>query len=68
MGWHYASPERRRAVTSKADIWDNGSGEVNCVHFNPINPSQLVSGSDDETIRLWDVDSGKELMKLEGHR
>ena len=59
---------RRRAVTSKTDIWANGSGVVACVHFNPTNPRQLVSGSYDKTIRLWDVDSGKELMKLEGHR
>jgi WD40 repeat protein len=36
------------------------------VGFNPTNPSQLVSGSGDKTIRLWDVDSGKELKKLEG--
>ena len=60
--------ERRRAVTGKADISDNGSRDVSCVHFNPTNPRQLVSGSYDETIRMWDVDSGKELMKLEGHR
>jgi WD40 repeat protein len=38
------------------------------VDFNPTNPSQLVSGSGDKTIRLWDVDSGKELKKLEGQR
>jgi WD40 repeat protein len=40
---------------------------VSSVGFNPTNPSQLVSASWDKTIRLWDVDSGKELKKLEGH-
>ena len=44
------------------------AARVNCVQFNPTDPSQLVSGSIDKTIRLWDVDSGKELKKLEGHR
>jgi WD40 repeat protein len=49
-------------------IWNSSTGEclntleghseyVSCVHFNPTNPSQLVSGSGDKTIRLWDVDS-----------
>ncbi len=28
----------------------------------------LASGSGDKTIRLWDVGTGKELKKLEGHR
>ena len=27
----------------------------------------IVSGSRDETVRLWDVASGRELQKLEGH-
>jgi len=27
-----------------------------------------VSGSLDHTIRLWDVETGKELQRLEGHR
>ena len=72
MGWLYASPAQRgRGVEQlpvKLTFETNGSGSVNCVHFNPTNPSQLVSGSYDKTIRLWDVESGKELKKLEGHR
>jgi WD40 repeat protein len=39
-----------------------------CVSFNPSNPTLLVSGSQDRTVRLWDVGTGKELKKLEGHR
>ncbi|ETO08207.1 hypothetical protein RFI_29184 [Reticulomyxa filosa] len=27
----------------------------------------IVSCSDDETVRLWDVESGREIRKLEGH-
>ena len=27
--------------------------EVHCVAFSPINPSILVSGSDDGTLRFW---------------
>ena len=26
-----------------------------------------MSGSDDRTIRIWDAESGQELLKLEGH-
>jgi WD40 repeat protein len=39
------------------------SGWVRCVQFNHTNPSQLVSGSFDKTVRLWDVHSGKELKR-----
>ena len=27
----------------------------------------VVSGSDDTTVRVWDVASGREVQKLEGH-
>jgi WD40 repeat protein len=60
--------ERRRAVTSKTDICENGSDYVLCVQFNPTDAGQLVSGSSDKTVRLWDVDSGKQLKHFLGHR
>jgi WD40 repeat protein len=28
---------------------------------------RVVSGSDDETLRVWDVDTGEFVRKLEGH-
>ena len=37
---------------------------VNCVAFKPDNPNILVSGSDDETIIVWDITSGSCLSTL----
>ena len=41
---------------------------VTCVQFNPTDASQVVSGSWDHTIKVWNVSDGKCLQKLEGHR
>ncbi|MEK6337443.1 MAG: caspase family protein [Acidobacteriota bacterium] len=43
------------------------SSRVNCAVFIP-NQSWLASGSADNSIRLWDLNSGLELRALHGHK
>ncbi|MGH7868038.1 MAG: WD40 repeat domain-containing protein, partial [Candidatus Dormibacteraceae bacterium] len=41
-------------------------GSVNSVAFSP-DGARLVSGSHDETVKVWDARSGRLLQTLEGH-
>ena len=41
--------------------------DANCVAFSP-DSRLLASGLDDHTVRLWDVETGRELRKLQGHK
>lgn len=42
------------------------TGSVRCIAFSPAG-RQAVSGSDDKTVRLWEVAGGRELRRLDGH-
>jgi Tol biopolymer transport system component len=41
-------------------------GHITTVAFSPDN-KYIVSGSEDHTIKVWDIENGKELQTLSGH-
>jgi WD40 repeat protein len=42
------------------------TGAIKSIAFSP-DGKLIASGSDDKTIKLWDVTTGKQLHSLEGH-
>jgi WD40 repeat protein len=66
---------RPRSYTAPADsrnpldalVNATGEGGVNSVAFSP-DGKVLASGGWDDTVRLWDVQTGKELHKLAAHK
>ncbi|CAK79606.1 unnamed protein product (macronuclear) [Paramecium tetraurelia] len=51
---------------AKATGLDGHSSTVYSVNFSP-DGTTLASGSDDKSIRLWDVKTGQQTAKLDGH-
>jgi WD40 repeat protein len=46
-----------------------GHGDsILCLVFNPTNPQQLISGSADQTIKIWDLAHQKATHTLRGHQ
>lgn len=41
------------------DCCESGSGNVNDVAFHPTRPDILASGSDDETMKIWNLTTSK---------
>ncbi|KAJ7501560.1 WD40 repeat-like protein [Mycena galericulata] len=70
MMWHHRFP----AVPGVVALRNSGSQllllkhdmGVTSVCFSP-DGVQAITGSDDNTVRIWDLSTGKELHKLEGH-
>jgi len=61
------NPPVDQRVPFDALVSATGEGGVNSVAFSP-DGKILVSGGWDDTVRLWDVENGKELHKLAAHK
>jgi hypothetical protein len=53
--------------TYKTSIQTGHQNSVNSVAFSP-DGQRIVSGSYDNSVRVWDAVSGTQLLKLEGHQ
>ena len=54
-------------VTYVTDFLHNGSNCVNAVAFNPEKDNEVVSASDDCTLKVWSLTDGQCKKTLEGH-
>ena len=48
-------------------VWPAHAGGVDALAFSP-DGALMASGGRDNAIRVWDVDSARELMTLSAHR
>ena len=54
-------------VTHVTDFLHNGSDYVRAVAFNPEKDNEVVSASDDCTLKVWSLTDGQCKKTLEGH-
>ncbi|KAH9203249.1 hypothetical protein DL95DRAFT_321786, partial [Leptodontidium sp. 2 PMI_412] len=64
--WIQLKPKVQAHWIAALQTLEGHTGWVTSVAFSP-DGKQVVSGSDDETVRLWDVATGTTLQTLEGH-
>ena len=54
-------------VTHVTDFLHNGSDYVRAVAFNPKKDNEVVSASDDRTLKVWSLADGQCKQTLRGH-
>lgn len=66
--WDTVTGQEKRAFRGHAVQYEGQEykREVWCVAFSPDGKT-VASGSDDETIKLWNVETGDEISALKGH-
>ncbi|KAH3104079.1 hypothetical protein KXW41_009392 [Aspergillus fumigatus] len=64
--WLPVLPQVHKSWSAELQTLEGHSSWVSSVAFSP-DGQRIVSGSDDNTIKLWDAQTGSELRSLEGH-
>ena len=54
-------------VTHATDFFHDGSRAVNAVAFNPEKDNEVVSASDDRTMKVWSLADGQCRQTFRGH-
>jgi len=74
--WEVPYIESNDCMIRAIQLWPNNIGEtknlyhtgaVNCSNFNPKDGNYIVSASSDKLARVWNSNTGAEILKLKGH-
>lgn len=74
--WHVPNIESERCLIRAIQLWPNNIGEtrnlhhpagVNCANFNQKDGRFVLTASSDKFARVWNSNTGAEILKLIGH-